>query len=78
MGIFQAVCLLLAVVLRSMVNSQMKYDEDDIERDSDVRGNAWEPLLNPKSTQTSVSGSGEGKAFHSDIWSSRMREKVIC
>ncbi|CAI9297382.1 unnamed protein product [Lactuca saligna] len=73
--VIQAVCLLLAVVLRSMVNSQMKYDEDDIERDSDVRGKAWEPLLNPKSTQTSVSVSGDGKAFHSDIWSSRMREK---
>ncbi|KAI3514550.1 hypothetical protein L1887_13051 [Cichorium endivia] len=68
--VIQAVCLLLAVVLRSMVSPN---NEDDIEKDSDVRGKAWEPLLNPRPTQTSVSG--DGKAFHSDIWSSRMREK---
>lgn len=68
--VIQAVSLLLAVVLRSMVNLQMK---DDIENDSEERGKVWEPLLNPRVTQASVSG--DGKAFHSDIWSSRMREK---
>lgn len=71
--VIQAVCLLLAVVLRSMVSPNVKDNEDDIEKDSDVRGKAWEPLLNPRPTQTSVTG--DGKAFHSDIWSSRMREK---
>ncbi|KAJ9547860.1 hypothetical protein OSB04_020403 [Centaurea solstitialis] len=73
--IIQALCLLLAVVLRAMINLQMKDDHNDIENDSDARGTAWEPLLNPRPTQTSVSVSGDGKAFHSDIWSSRMREK---
>lgn len=73
--VIQALCLLLAVVLRAMITSQMKDNENDIENDSDVRGKAWEPLLNPRPTQTSVSVSGDGKAFHSDIWSSRVREK---
>ncbi|KVI12318.1 tetraspanin-18-like [Cynara cardunculus var. scolymus] len=73
--VIQALCILLAVVLRAMITSQMKDDENDIERDSDVRGKAWEPLLNPRPTQTSVSVSGNGRAFHSDIWTSRMREK---
>lgn len=32
----------------------MQYDEDDNEKDYDLRGKAWE-LVDPKSTQTSVS-----------------------
>ncbi|KAJ0795741.1 hypothetical protein HanPI659440_Chr04g0153981 [Helianthus annuus] len=59
----------------AVVVVQMKLDEDDIEED--VRCNAWEPLLNPHVAQTSVSVRVNGKSFHSDIWSSRMREKVI-
>ncbi|KAI3801115.1 hypothetical protein L1987_29218 [Smallanthus sonchifolius] len=70
----QAVCLLLAVVLRSVVNLQMELDEDDIEGEL-ARGKLWEPLLNPHLAQTSVSVSVGGKSFHSDVWSSRMREK---
>ncbi|XP_022004039.1 tetraspanin-18 [Helianthus annuus] len=73
--VVQVVCLLFAVVLRAMVNLQMKLDEDDIEEDGVVRCNAWEPLLNPNVAQTSVSVNVNGKSFHSDIWSSRMREK---
>ncbi|KAJ0796636.1 putative tetraspanin/Peripherin [Helianthus annuus] len=61
----------------TVVVVQMKLDEDDIEEDGVVRCNAWEPLLNPHVAQTSVSVSVNGKSFHSDIWSSRMREKVI-
>ncbi|KAM0071285.1 putative tetraspanin/Peripherin [Helianthus debilis subsp. tardiflorus] len=61
----------------TVVVVQMKLDEDDIEEDGVVRCNAWEPLLNPNVAQTSVSVSVNGKSFHSDIWSSRMREKVI-
>ncbi|KAK9055670.1 hypothetical protein SSX86_026755 [Deinandra increscens subsp. villosa] len=69
----QAASLLLAVVLRAMVNSQMKDDEDDIEDDGDAR--AWEPLLNPQLAQTAVSINVNGKSFHPGVWSSRMREK---
>lgn len=71
--VIQAVCLLLAILLGMMVSSQRK--DDDMEEGSDSRGRAWEPLLNPHSAQASGSTSGDGKAFHSDIWSSRMREK---
>ncbi|XP_071721567.1 tetraspanin-18-like [Rutidosis leptorrhynchoides] len=73
--VIQVVCLMLAVVLRATVSSQIKDDQTDIEKDGAVRGKAWEPLLNPRANQTSVSVSGDGKAFRSDIWSSRMREK---
>ncbi|KAI3819529.1 hypothetical protein L1987_13370 [Smallanthus sonchifolius] len=70
--VVQVVCLLLAVVLGMMVSSQKK--DDDIEEGSG-RGRAWDPLLNPNSSQASGSTSADGKSFHSDIWSSRMREK---
>ncbi|XP_076944907.1 tetraspanin-18-like [Bidens hawaiensis] len=74
--VIQAVCVLLAVVLRAMVNLQMRLDEeDDIEEYGVVRGKVWEPLLNPNVAQTSVSVNVNGKSFHSDAWSSRMREK---
>ncbi|KAI7743582.1 hypothetical protein M8C21_000781 [Ambrosia artemisiifolia] len=71
--VIQVLCLLLAVVLRMMVSSPKK-DDDDIEEGTG-RGRAWEPLLNPHSSQASGSTSADGKSFHSDIWSSRMREK---
>ncbi|XP_076929156.1 tetraspanin-18-like [Bidens hawaiensis] len=66
--LIQALCLLLAVVLRMMVSSHKK--DDDVEEGS----GRWEPLLNPHSGQPSGSTSADGKSFHSDIWSSRMRE----
>ncbi|XP_076898377.1 tetraspanin-18-like [Bidens hawaiensis] len=70
--VIQAVCMLLAVVLRAMVNLQMRLDEeDDIEEYGVVRGKPWEPLLNPHAAQTSVSVSVNGKSFPSDAWSSR-------
>ncbi|KAL8253049.1 hypothetical protein R6Q59_036742 [Mikania micrantha] len=68
----QVLCILLAVVLGMMVSSQKK--DEDIEEGSG-RGRAWEPLLNPNSNQASGSTSADGKSFHSDIWSSRIREK---
>ncbi|KAK9053534.1 hypothetical protein SSX86_024608 [Deinandra increscens subsp. villosa] len=68
----QVLCLLLAVVLGMMASSQKK--DDDLEEGSG-RGRAWEPLLNSQSSQASGSTSADGKSFHSDIWSSRMREK---
>ncbi|KAJ0691958.1 hypothetical protein HanPI659440_Chr15g0580661 [Helianthus annuus] len=69
--VIQVLSLLLAVVLRMMIPSPKK-DDDDIEEGTG-RGRAWEPLLN--STQASGSTSADGKFFHSDIWSTRMREK---
>lgn len=70
--VIQVICILLAVVLGLMVSAQKR--DEDLEEGSG-RGRAWEPLLNPQSNQASGSTSGDGKAFHSDIWSSRMREK---
>ncbi|XP_076950780.1 tetraspanin-18-like [Bidens hawaiensis] len=67
--VIQVLCLFFAVVLRMMVSSQKK--DDDVEEGS----RRWEPLLNPHSSQPSGSTSAVGKSFHSDIWSSRMREK---
>ncbi|KAJ0054256.1 hypothetical protein Pint_01620 [Pistacia integerrima] len=65
--IIQALALLLAMVLRAMVSTQRTNfdEEDDFEN---ARGRTWEPLLNSQSNQTSGS-------THSDIWSSRIREK---
>lgn len=48
-------------------------DEDDYEGG---RGRTWEPLLNPQSSQVSGSSKGDGRGNHSDIWSSRIRDKV--
>ncbi|KAI3461015.1 hypothetical protein Pfo_017678 [Paulownia fortunei] len=66
--IIQALSLLFAIILRSLVSSQ-RVDED-IEADYDLRSSTREPLLIPHASQ--VSGSTRGD---SDIWSSRMREK---
>ncbi|KAM7527367.1 hypothetical protein LguiB_030777 [Lonicera macranthoides] len=65
--IIQALSLLFAIILRAMVSSQrLEEENDDIE----------EPLLNPQVSQTSsCSITGNGKGVHSDIWSSRMRQK---
>ncbi|KAK1420587.1 hypothetical protein QVD17_22300 [Tagetes erecta] len=73
--IVQAVCLLLAEVLRAMVKSEMKRDEVDIEEDGVVQGIPWEPLLNPHVPQTSVSVNVNGKPFYSNICCPRTREK---
>ncbi|XP_052211055.1 tetraspanin-18-like [Diospyros lotus] len=68
--IIQALSLLIAMILRAMVSTQTV--DHDIEGHYDVqRGRSWEPLLNPQVNQTS----GSNKGAHSDIWSSRMREK---
>nr|XP_043622224.1 tetraspanin-18 [Erigeron canadensis] len=71
--VIQVLCLLLAIVLLAMMSP--KDDENHIEKDGDVRGKTWEPLLNPSTNQTLVSVSGDGKSFRSDLWGSRMREK---
>ena len=48
-------------------------NEDDYES---IRGRTREPLLNPQSSHTSTSAKGDGRGTHSDIWGSRIREKV--
>lgn len=48
-------------------------NEDDYEN---IRGRTWKPLLNSQSSHTSTSAKTDGKGTHSDIWGSRIREKV--
>lgn len=72
--IIQALSLLLAIILRAMVSTR-KSDFDDEDDYEGGRGRTWEPLLNPQSSQISGSSKGDGRGNHSDIWSSRMRDK---
>ncbi|RDX88685.1 Tetraspanin-18, partial [Mucuna pruriens] len=69
----QALSLLLALILRATVSSRR--EDFDYEDEYDVRGRTWEPLLNPQSVQPSGSSKVDNRGNHSDIWSSRMREK---
>lgn len=69
----QAFSLFLAIVLRTLVSSPRL--NHDMERDYDV-GRTREPLLDPRISQTSGLAKGDARGGHSDIWSSRMREKV--
>ncbi|TKY52808.1 Tetraspanin-18 protein [Spatholobus suberectus] len=71
--VVQALSLLLALILRATVSSRR--EGFDYEDEYDVRGINWEPLLNPQSGQPSGSSKGDNRGSHSDIWSSRMREK---
>ncbi|XP_004495030.1 tetraspanin-20 [Cicer arietinum] len=71
--VIQTLSLLLAIILRATVSTRRE-DFDDEEQD-DVRGRSREPLLNPHSGQTSGSSKGDIRGNHSDVWSSRMREK---
>lgn len=64
----QALALLLAIILRALVSTHRT--DSEFEDYENVGGRNWDPLLN-QSGQTSGSG------IHSDIWSSRMREKVF-
>lgn len=50
------------------------YDGED---DYDERARIREPLLNPQSSQASASTKGDGRGNHSDIWSTRIRDKVF-
>lgn len=72
--VIQASSLLLALILRAVVsNGRLDYDSED---EYDVsRGRKREPLLNPQLGQSSGSTKGDVKGTHSDMWSSRMREK---
>lgn len=71
--VIQALSLFLAVVLRTLVSSPRR--NHDMERDYDVVGRTREPLLDPRISQTSGLAKGDARGGHSDIWSSRMREK---
>lgn len=72
----QALSLLLSIVLRAMVSTRRAdYDGED---DYDGRARIREPLLNPQLSQASGSTKGDGRGIHSDIWSSRIRDKVFC
>lgn len=50
----------------------------DVEDDYDARARTREPLLKQQLNQASGSTKGDGKGNHSDIWSSRIRDKVFC
>ncbi|EEF41308.1 conserved hypothetical protein [Ricinus communis] len=67
--VIQALSLLLAIILRALISTGRSDSEFEDDYESGRR-RTWEPLLN-QSGQTSGSG------VHSDIWSSRMREKLI-
>ncbi|KAG2719415.1 hypothetical protein I3843_03G256000 [Carya illinoinensis] len=69
----QTLSLLLSIILRAMLSTRRPHF--DSEEGYDGRSRTWEPLLNPQSTQPSVSTKGDGRGTHSDIWSSRIREK---
>ncbi|ESW16429.1 hypothetical protein PHAVU_007G155900 [Phaseolus vulgaris] len=71
--VVQALSLLLALILRATVSTREA--DFDFENEGDARRRSWEPLLNPQSGQPSGSGKGDNRGNHSDIWSSRMREK---
>lgn len=73
--LFQALSLLLAMILRAMVSTRKT--DYDIEDDYTAAGRNWEPLLNPQASQTSGSSKGDGKGAYLETWSSRMREKVF-
>lgn len=62
----QALSLLLAIILRSMVSTRKT--EYDTEEEVGARDRTREPLLNPPANQAS------GGA-HFDLWGARMREK---
>lgn len=68
--VIQVLSLLLAMVLRSMVpRRRLDYDSDEdfvvIRR----------PLLNPQSGSNFTPTTIHGNGYHSDIWSSQMRQK---
>ncbi|XP_010936082.1 tetraspanin-18 [Elaeis guineensis] len=68
--VIQALSLLLAMILRAMVPARrVDYDSDEdfvvIRR----------PLLDPQGGSSYASTSVGGKGFHSDFWSSQMRQK---
>ncbi|PRQ25616.1 hypothetical protein RchiOBHm_Chr6g0285581 [Rosa chinensis] len=69
----QALSLLLAIILRGMISTHKP--DYDVEDEYDARSRTWEPLLNQQSSQASGSTKGDGRGTHSDIWSSRIRDK---
>ncbi|KAJ7977126.1 putative Tetraspanin family protein [Quillaja saponaria] len=69
----QALSLLMGIILRALVSTRKS--DFDCEDDLDGRGRTWEPLLNPQTGQPSGSTKGDSRGAHSDIWSSRIREK---
>lgn len=77
--LFQALSLLLSMILRAMVSSRTEnYDSDDDY--AVVRGGSWQPLINPQagqSRQTSGSTSMGGKEIQPTTWNTRMKEKVL-
>ncbi|XP_022771390.1 tetraspanin-20-like isoform X2 [Durio zibethinus] len=70
--IIQALSLLVAIILRAMVSARRR-DIDNEDDYDNIGGRTWEPLLNPQST----AAKGDGRGAHSDIWGSRIRDKVI-
>ena len=57
-----------------MVSTQrIDFDSED---GYDGRSRTWEPLLNSQSSQPSGTTKGDGRGTQSDIWSTRIREKV--
>lgn len=74
---FQALAMLVAIILRAMVSARRRDIEDEDEDDYEsIRGRTWEPLLHPQSSHSSTSAKGDGRGARSDVWGSRIKEKV--
>ncbi|RWW33809.1 hypothetical protein BHE74_00010702, partial [Ensete ventricosum] len=69
-----ALCLLLTLVFRALV--QPRNDAYDSDEDFVV---IRRPLLHPQGGGPSYGTTSiDNKGIHSDTWSSRMRQKVLC
>ncbi|KAM1153061.1 hypothetical protein FF1_035557 [Malus domestica] len=71
--VIQVLSLLLSITLRGMLSTHKP--DYDVEDDYDARARTREPLLKQQLNQASGSTKGDGKGTHSDIWSSRIRDK---
>ncbi|PRQ56671.1 hypothetical protein RchiOBHm_Chr1g0339871 [Rosa chinensis] len=71
----KALSLLLVIILRGMIYTHKA--DYGIEDEYDTRGRTWEPLLNQQTSQASGSTKGDGRVTHSNIWSSRIGDKVF-
>ena len=64
------------MILRPIALSARRAQRDIEGGHDDVKGRVWDPLLNSHFSPASGALKADAKGIHSDIWSSRIREKV--